>query len=175
MQEDDPISDTNLARLSAGGCEESFRALFDRYYETIHAYAWKLCCNAATADDIAQQTFIKVAGALPKQTNHLHFKPWLYKIALNTARDHLRSTSRYRERIQQLEVAQPGLDTKRTEYDEIAHLLGTLPDSLRETILLVCVQGLTQKEAAEVLNCPEGTVAWRISEARKTLTQIKSS
>ena len=54
-------------------------------------------------------------------------------------------------------------------------MLQKLSTSIRETVLLVCAQGLTHKEAARVLECPEGTVAWRISKARKILGKNKRS
>ena len=169
MEGDASISDSNLAVLSAKGCEASFRILFDRYYHAIHSYAWKLCCDSSTADDIAQQTFIKAANALPKNRLRSEFKPWIYKIALNTARDHLRSSSRYQERLKLLKELPSEQHNSPPDFEEIAHALDKLSPSHREAVLLVCVQGLTQKEAATVLGCPEGTVSWRISEARKAI------
>jgi len=171
MDADTPIPDSKLVAQAIRGCEASFRSLFERYHPEIHAYAWKLCGDAAAADDIAQQTFIKVASSLPSWRPKEPFKPWIYKIALNTARDHLRAASRYRRRLEQLEAPQSRISPDFVRYERLAELLGRLSTILRETALLVFAQGLTQKEAARVLECPEGTVAWRISEVRRILRQ----
>lgn len=170
MEEQESISDTRLVSLAIKGCESSFKALFDRYYGAIHAYAWRLCSDGGAADDIAQQTFLKVASSLQNYDNDGKFKAWLYRIALNTARDHLRATKRYRQRITHLETSQNQEFDTPDKYEHVSSLLEKLPENIRETVLLVHAQGLTQKEAAQVLNCPEGTVSWRIAEARKLLS-----
>ena len=161
----------DLAARAGRGCEDSFRQLFDRYYPLIHSYAWRFCGDAAAADDIAQQTFIKAASALRSKRGLNHFKPWIYRVALNTARDHQRGVARYRQRIDQLE-SEPSHEIPETgKYERLGEVLSQLPSAIRETVLLVFAQGLTHKESAAVLNCPEGTVAWRISEARRILKQ----
>ena len=171
MDDQAPTSENHLITLAIRGCEASFRHLFERYYPLIHAYAWKICGDSSAADDIAQQTFIKAASALPNYQQSNQFKPWIYRIALNTTRDHLRASSRYRHRLEQLETPQSQTSPEREKYEELAELLKKLSSSIQETVLLVFAQGLTQKEAAHVLQCPEGTVAWRISEARRILKQ----
>lgn len=163
--------DDDLAARAGRGCEDSFRLLFDRYYPLIHSYAWRLCGDSAAADDIAQQSFIKAATALRSQRRLKHFKPWIYRVALNTARDHQRGLSRYRQRLDQLESQRPHDVPEVGKYERLGEVLGQLPSAIQETVLLVFGQGLTHKESAEVLNCPEGTVAWRISEARRILKQ----
>jgi len=169
MNDDLPELDSNLANLAAGGCEESFRGLFDRYYDQIHAYAWRICCDSNSADDVAQQVFIKIASALPKYRHEGKFKSWIFRIALNTARDHLRVTARYRDRIAQLQADQPKVVETGASDLRVTEVLEKLPDKIRETVVLVHAQGFTQKEAADLMGCPEGTVSWRISEARKIL------
>lgn len=164
-----PITDKNLISRAKRGCESSFRCLFDRYYPVIHAYAWKICGDSTSADDIAQQTFIKVASKLSTYQQKDKFQAWLYRIALNTARDHLRATSRYRNRLEKFESPQSQSPPEWEKYEQLADSLKKLSSDLQETVLLVFAQGLTQKETAQVLQCPEGTIAWRISEARKIL------
>lgn len=165
--------ETNDARLVASaikGCEQSFRGLFDRYYSQIHSYAWKMCGDSAIADDISQQTFIKAAANLATQKGEGKFKTWLFQIALNTVRDHMRAAARYQRRLDQLDIPTSTTDSG-WDVERINELLSQLPDSLRETIVLVFGQGLTQKEASKVLDCSEGTVAWRVSEARRLLKE----
>lgn len=169
MDDQSATSDDRLVTLAMQGCEASFRLLFEQYYPHIHAYAWKICGDANSADDIAQQTFIKAATSLPKYHQKNRFKPWIYRIALNTARDHLRATSRYRQRLEQFETPQSQAPPDLEKYEQLAEVLKKLSSNIQETVLLVFAQGLTQKEAATVLQCPEGTIAWRISEARKIL------
>lgn len=172
MNDHASINEDDLAARASGGCEKSFRYLFEYYYPLIHSYAWKLCGDSAAADDIAQQTFIKAASALRGHHKVSRFKPWIYRVALNTARDHQRALSRYQQRLDQLETPLPQDLADLGTYERLTELLSQLSSTIRETVLLVFAQGLTHKEAAHVLECPEGTVAWRISEARKILKQI---
>ncbi len=169
MDEPPSTDEDDLAARAARGCGESFRHLFEIYYPLIHGYAWKLSGDSAAADDIAQQSFIKAASALRSQNRPDRFKPWIYRIALNTARDHQRAHSRYRKRIEQLEQPATQYQPDFGQYESLARILGALSATIRETVLLVFGQGLTQREAARVMECPESTVAWRISEARRIL------
>jgi len=171
MEDCESTTDSHLVNLASQGCEASFRTLFDRYYRAIHSYAWRICNDSTTAEDIAQQTFVKIAAELPHHKNEGKFKAWIYRIALNTARDHLRATQRYRQRIIDLEQSQRQEFESPDKYEYISSLLEKLPLSVREAVLLVHAQGLTQKEAAQVLDCPEGTVSWRIAEARRLLNK----
>jgi RNA polymerase sigma factor (sigma-70 family) len=164
-----PDTDNTLVSLAMQGCESSFRGLFDRYYHAIHSYVWKMCGDATTAEDIAQQTFIKIASKLHTYQPRDQFKAWIYRIALNTTRDHLRAALRYRKKLEQYETPQSESQPDLLKYELLADTLKKLPENTQETILLVFAEGFTQKEAAQILQCPEGTVAWRISEARKIL------
>jgi len=165
------IPDKQLVHEAQRGSETAFHLLFERYYDAIRGYAWKILGNESSADDVTQQTFIKVAGCLRTQKTEVVFKPWIYKIALNTARDHLRASGRYQKKLNSISDPEKSLGEHPHRFEHVAKILEKLPEEICQTVLLVFGQGLTQKESAVVLGCPEGTISWRISEARKVLRQ----
>jgi len=173
MDSENMDSDSELVRQARSGSEQAFRMIFQRYYDLVHGYAYRICHDAGLADDIAQQTFIKLANALPAYHEKQQFKSWLFRIALNTARDQLRSSRRHQSKIDHFSDSS---DKTRPEsqLDLINEWLDKLPESIREAFMLVHGWGYTQREAALQLNCPEGTVAWRISEARNIFSELQS-
>jgi len=179
MDDSDFPDDGVLVRKAAGGCEASFRCLFDRYYEEIRNFAYQRCHCVDSAGDITQAVFIKVASSLPRFRHQSSFRSWLYKIALNQIRDHLRGRIRYNRKIEICErEAADGGGSAPQAPDALLRaieLVESLPESLREAVVLVCAQGLSHGEAAVILGCAEGTVSWKLSEARRFLRRPERS
>lgn len=157
---------------AASGDAEAFAELYQRYRPMIFAYSYRLCLNAADAQDIAQETFIKMARSLAAYRPTAPFQSWLYMVCTNTARDWLRQSAR-RQKIQ---VALQDFAAESSEepqdFDEAAAALARLADDLREAIVLVFYEGLNHAEAARVLGCAETTVSWRIFKAKRKLKAI---
>ncbi len=91
----DEIDEAGLIQSAAGGDAEAFTELFNRYYAMIHAFAYRLTLCGSDAGDVAQETFIKAARALPGFRRESSFKNWLYRIALNAAEDLRRRNARH--------------------------------------------------------------------------------
>lgn len=174
MKDENIESDSEMAELAREGSELAFRVLFERYYGAVRAYAYRLCHDLSLADDITQQTFIKMAKSMPTYQEKDRFKPWIFRIALNTTRDALRSSRRYQEKIEVLSGRSKRPEVE-GQMDLIHEWLEKLPKSIREAFLLVHGWGFTHREAAAELDCPEGTIAWRISEARNIFSNLQSS
>lgn len=163
-----------LRRASAGDCQ-AFAAVFDTYYEFIYRVAFKHVGSKADAEDVAQETVVKLARKLGSYRFEARFSTWLYRLTANTAKDWLRKGYRKRELgwPETLDVA--SADPSPEHQAITRDILGTLerlPEKLREAVRLVFVDGLSHGQAAEHLGCAESTVSWRIHEARKVLTNL---
>ncbi|MEK7954253.1 RNA polymerase sigma factor [Luteolibacter soli] len=171
--------DEALARKAADGCEASFKALFTRYYPEIRNFAFRRCHCMETANDISQTVFIRVARTVADFRHESSFRSWLYQIAINCLRDDVRKRGTYDRHVAEFGEASDGVASKNAPVPsallQAIQLIESLPEALRDAVVLVSAQGLTHREAAEVLGCPEGTVAWKISEARRHLTDHKNA
>jgi RNA polymerase sigma-70 factor (ECF subfamily) len=170
-----PVADdTALISAARQGEVAAFAQLFDRYYAMIHAFAWRLSCRAADADDIAQETFIKAARALPTFRGG-DFRSWLYRIAANSARDlHREAARRTRMESEATEQMLSDSEARPADAAEVSDALARLPGELREAVVLVYLEGLNHAEAARVLGCAETTVSWRLFRARRQLKALLS-
>ena len=136
------------------------------------------------AMDIAQEAFLKAYRALPNFRGDSAFYTWLYRIAINTAKNHIVSMSRRPPEAHlenadgdaiALEELQPDIDNPEHLLlaDEIKETILTamnkLPEDLRVAITLREVEGLTYEEIAEAMDCPIGTVRSRIFRAREAV------
>ena len=171
----DTQDEDQLARQAGKGCERSFELLFRRYYPEIHAYCWRICADSNYADDLAQKSFIKASRVLEQYQGGGKFKAWIYKIALNTARDYLRQRKRDHDK-KEAYMSQKKTDTDMTrDQTPVAETLEQLPSNLQEVIILVHAQGFTHREAARILDRSPGTVSWQISEDRRLLKLERNS
>jgi RNA polymerase sigma factor (sigma-70 family) len=91
VHEDHP-PDSDLVRLASEGDEAAFSELFDRYFDRIRTFAYRIVLNHENATDIAQESFIKAARQIRTLRDGQSFQSWIYKICSNSSRDHLRST-----------------------------------------------------------------------------------
>jgi RNA polymerase sigma-70 factor, ECF subfamily len=164
MEEPEPA----LIRAAAAGDLTAFERLVRAYQEPVWRFLRRLLGDAGVAEDVAQETFLRVFRRLPTFTFEARFSTWVFQIARNAGVDELRSRSR---RIRLASLAPPptpvvGMPEARAEIDAA---LASLPVDLREAILLIEVLGLRYREAARVLGVPEGTVKSRVFSARSRL------
>lgn len=165
-----------IARFQASGDATALEALVERHLERVRNLAYRLVlCNAA-ADDVAQEVFLKVMHNAQGFRGEAKFSTWLYRITVNTAREHLRrrpTTLPLPENDSSTSIGQhdrPDCEAMQTEFLEtVEHALGALSTKLRAAIVLTAVEGLPIKEAATIEGCSTATMHWRIHEARKQL------
>ena len=180
--------ESDLLARARGGDRSAFGALVRLYQRRVYAAALHVTGNHADAEDVAQETFVRAYRGLASFDGRADFFTWLYRIAINTALNRLRSGRRTRALADAgaAEVAQLGgkpedLGAPRYAPDEQAALtqevrtvleaVAALSPTLRVTLLLATVEGLSHKQIAVVLDVPEGTVAWRVNEARRLLRE----
>lgn len=122
-------------------------------------------------------TCIKVAQNIAGFKGKSSFTTWLYTIVLNSSRDWKRSQSRHDrgsvglETIEDTLAGQSHSPEDQLEINEKMKAVYSLPEPEREIVWLVYGEGLTHKQVAEIMGCAEGTISWRISEARKILKE----
>ena len=169
-----------LVKRAQGGDRAAFDDLVRRYRARIYALSLHLTGSRSEADDITQDVFTRAYQQLHTFAGRSEFFTWLYRIAVNRSLNARRDTARRRTsglddpRVQAAVAVDAYGDPRRAAelrqtYARLVTALDRLSPTLRSTVVLVALQGLSHDEAAAVLGCPAGTVAWRIHEARNQL------
>lgn len=176
--------DQELVERVQSGDKKAFDLLMLKYQQRVVNLVYRYVKNQADALDISQEAFIKAYRALPNFRGESAFYTWLYRIAINTAKNHLLAQSRRPPSMDmETDVAEqidPGYrlrDEQTPESsllsDEIASTIklsvDELPEDLRTAITLREMEGLSYEEIAEVMECPIGTVRSRIFRAREAI------
>jgi RNA polymerase sigma-70 factor (ECF subfamily) len=163
------------------GDRAAFAGLVRAHQRRVYATALHIMGNHSDADDVAQETFVKAYRHLGSFDGRSDLFTWLYRITVNTALNHMRSRKRGDQlaRTGEEQAAEPRSDdTQKTprEWVEIADRfqrvireINELSPVLRLTLVLATVEQIPYKKIAEILDIPEGTVAWRVNEARRQL------
>lgn len=170
-----------LVDAAKSGDQRAFEALVIRYRKRIFALALHIIGSSSEADDITQDVFLKAYRALPEFEGRSQFFTWVYRMtvnrSLNARRDRARRGEDGDDPRLELAVAvdarsNPGrVHELRQTYARLLRALDALPADMRTTVILVCMQGLAHGEAAVVQNVSEGTIAWRMYEARRRLNE----
>jgi RNA polymerase sigma-70 factor (ECF subfamily) len=180
-----PGDDLDRARK---GDKAAFGRLVRLHHKRVYAAALHILGNHGDADDVTQEAFVRAYRGLGTYDGRAELSTWLYRIAINTALNFLRSQKRASA------VAQAGADAAAHEGGRPEHLgvsertpaewaqigedlrlvleeVARLSTPLRITLILATVEQLPYKQIAEILDVPEGTVAWRVNEARRVLKE----
>jgi RNA polymerase sigma-70 factor (ECF subfamily) len=167
-----------LLRRAVQGDARAFELLLTENYMKIYAIAFKWCGSQPDAEDIAHEACIKLAKKITSFKQDSEFGTWLYRITINTAKDYYKKV--YRERDKEAAYAdenyleeKPAQEQEQAVADgEIYQMIEKLSPKLKDAVFLVCAEGLSHKEAGQVLKCAEATVSWRVHEAKKKLTAM---
>ena len=100
------MSDVELALRARDGEREAFGLLLERHYDLVYRVARRFAGNAADAEDIAQDVCVGLAGKLKSFRGEARFTTWLYRVALNACRDHMRRQGRVRQLQQGFALAE---------------------------------------------------------------------
>ena len=161
--------DEILERLN-GGDASALDELVPAYYPDILRYCRRHTPDEASAEDAAQETFLKAVRHLDAHAFRGRFRAWLYKIAANTCADRCRRETPA-EPLSDSPYIDPGFE--RTELGiDLRSALAALPEAQREVVLLRYVHGLKLREAAEVLGVPLRTAQSRERAALKAMKKL---
>jgi RNA polymerase sigma-70 factor (ECF subfamily) len=179
-------ADKQLVERVQRGDKQAFDLLVLKYQHRIIKLVSRYIRDPSDAMDVAQDAFLKAYRALPNFRGESAFYTWLYRIAINTAKNYLVMQSRHLLETEVIPENEEGeqfeIESTLKEYstpenmvltDEIqatiVAAIDDLPDDLRTAILLREVEGLSYEEIANVMGCPVGTVRSRIFRARESV------
>ena len=166
-----------------GGDAEAFGAIVRRHQKRIYRLTAHLLRSSAEAEDVTQETFVRAYGALARFDGRSEPFTWIYRIAVNLSLNAIRARKTTRNsappddpQVEGLLFESRGSGTTPADASQDRELalalvdgLGELSETLRTTLIMVGVDGLSHAEAGKILGCPEGTIAWRVHEARRKL------
>jgi RNA polymerase sigma-70 factor (ECF subfamily) len=177
-------SDEQLLAGFLAGDDKAFSALVERYGQELFQFVARFVRSTAAAEDIVQETFIQVYQAAAGFDSSRRFRPWMFTIAANKARDFLRGRSRKKEvplstassadsseEVSYLDFlsdasSAPGEKLEADERrDVVRSIVSRMPDHLREVLVLGYYHRFPYREIAEVLSIPLGTVKSRLHAA----------
>ncbi|GAB4136482.1 MAG: RNA polymerase sigma factor RpoE [Planctomycetota bacterium] len=172
------LADSDLIAATLRGSEEAFRSLVERYGDRVARLLSRYSRDAMECEDLLQDVFLKVYRKLHTFQHDSAFFTWLYRVAVNTATDHLAKRKRRRLHLVEDEAVldlRPDLENESTVQplidEETARVtravLEKLPEKYRTILILREYEDLSYTEMAEVLGCNLGTVESRLFRARQ--------
>ena len=197
----DPAVPADLAAMTPaellaayrGGRDEAFQRLIDHFQPELFRFLLRFVNNRAVAEDLFQETFLQVHLSAETFDTSKRFKPWLFTIGANKARDYLRRNKRRRmlslsglasgggkggdgpSFVDLMEGDLPGPTEVAQDAEarrRVLEAVEQLPDHLREVLLLAYFEQLAYKEIAEMLSIPLGTVKSRLHAAVGTFAEL---
>ena len=182
-------TDAPLVRRAQGGDVQAFGELVERHRRAVFRAALAALGSAAEADDVTQEAFVTAYRKIGGFRGEAAFRTWLLAIAWRKALDRREGVVRWMQRLALRPASHGNLeadpieqvaDGRRTQeaallaselQREVKALIATLPRKLRDALLLAGSGDHSYEQIAAMLGIPLGTVKWRVSEARKVLTQ----
>lgn len=180
----DQVTDQALIERVQQGDKTAFDLLVLKYQNRIMKVLSRYLYDQSEVQDMAQETFIKAYRALPNFRGDSAFYTWLYRIAINTAKNHLVAQGRrppsadidaadaeqYDGESALKNYASPEREVLKDEIQRVvANAINDLPDDLKTAITLRELEGMSYEEIAEAMDCPIGTVRSRIFRAREAV------
>ena len=183
-----PMGDEREAQLiekAKKGDRAAFGQLIRMHQRRLYGCAIQMLGDRGEAEDAVQETFLRAYRAIDRFDGRAELSTWLYRICINVSLN----TIRRRRRVDAADVSDPRVPEPAADptqgqtdprgaaqthqlYQRLAQALDQLSPSLRATVILVLIDGVPPKEAAETLGCSEGTIAWRVHEARRRLRDL---
>ena len=176
----------SLINLVKKGDKKAYEVLVLQYQDRLVFSVYKFLKDYELAQDIAQEAFVKAFKNIEKFRGDSSFYTWIYRIAINTAKNLLSSKARssevYDDEIMELKLSESAVTTENPENileaeelrSKMMDAIQSLPDDIRTTLSLREFDGLSYEEIAKVQNCPIGTVRSRIHKGREILDKTFS-
>lgn len=148
-----------------------------KYGKRLYGLCLHLCANSFEADDLYQETWLRVVKHIEKYDQTKEFEPWLTRICVNTYRNGLRRILRspildFKDNETKEAVFQNIPAPEEEDYSDLHEAIDKLPEKLRVTIILFYFQEQDISTTAEILQIPTGTVKSRLNKARKLLKEV---
>jgi RNA polymerase sigma-70 factor (ECF subfamily) len=180
LNENHHAQDASLIEQARGGNEAAFGDLVKRYEQKLYRVIYRFVSDRELAEDLAQETFLRVYERLDQYDSARRFAPWLFQVAVNLTIDFIRKQKRRKKICHFSERAEdksfdPGGEDPHTKWElsqEVKHVLGMLPEKYRTVMILKDLENFSHSEIAAVLNRNEGTIRWRLAHAREKFQQL---
>lgn len=181
-------ADQVLVRRVQAGDQAAFNLLVLKYQRKVLRLVSRIVRDPSEVEDVVQEAFVKAYRALPQFRGESAFYTWLYRIAVNTAKNHLVSLGKQpipmtdltpdEDDTESFEARSVVTDNQTPESlllsrqiaETVNQSIESLPAELRTAITLREIEGLSYEEIAEAMNCPIGTVRSRIFRARESIS-----
>lgn len=169
-------TDKELIEACQRGESEAFRGLFERHKDKVYSIAWRYSGDASVAEDIAQETFLKLFVGIRNFRGEASFNSWLFRLVVNSCLDQKRKVRRLTPLLDDALGMLQSPDV--SALDELVRaevsvhlrtLLENLPDDQRILLVLRYTQALSYDEIAEILGTTHGTVASRLNRIHRAL------
>ncbi len=179
--------DQALVEKAQKGDKKAFGILVEKYHKKLYRILSRMIRDQSEIEDIVQDSFIKAYRAINNFRGDSAFYTWLYRIGVNTAKNHLTALGKRPKAMEEVEIddvenfddgyEMRNLDTPETIMmnqeivSTVSETIETLPDELKEAISLREMDGLSYEEIAVIMQCPIGTVRSRIFRAREAIAE----
>jgi RNA polymerase sigma-70 factor (ECF subfamily) len=179
--------DQQLVERAQKGDKRAFELLVIKYERKLGRLLSRMVRDAAEIDDITQEAFIKAYRALPQFRGESAFYTWLYRIAVNTAKNYLMAKGKreipksdfvdedgeaMEDVLMPHDIATPDAELQTKQIAKaVNEAVEALPEELRTAITLREIEGLSYEEIAQMMDCPIGTVRSRIFRAREAIAE----
>ena len=174
-------SDKQLIELfREGGRQDAIDELLRRHIGRVRATIFQMVHSNSDADDLTQEVFVRAVRGVQTFDCRAEFSTWLYRVAMNTTYSFLKRRGRSRvefhsdmqEPVTPADSAPDRAVLQAELTAEVETAVASLSPNLRGAIVLVCLQGLSPSEAAEVEGCSTATIHWRVHEGRQKLKRL---
>jgi len=171
------LSDQELMKLVQAGDASPAAEIFDRYSARIYNFTFRFLKNSEAAEDATQEVFVKMLKYARQFHGDAKLSTWLFSIAANLCRDHLRNADNKAKEPEETLISLPAATDSSPEWNlerrqnetRVQRALELLTPEQREAILLSRYQGLSYAEIAQIAGCSEGAVKTRVFRAMETL------
>lgn len=173
-------SDARLVEEIRQGSRSAYGELVQRYEKKLIRTIFRMVGNVQTAEDLAQETFLKAYDRLDRFDSSKRFSPWLFQIGVNTSIDWMRRNRKVHQySLQEMtrgegtyEISQddprPGMELRQ----EVQHVLGQIPMQYRTVLMLRDLEGFPCSEVADIVGRKEPTIRWRLLKAREMFREL---
>ncbi|MCA9074264.1 MAG: sigma-70 family RNA polymerase sigma factor [Planctomycetaceae bacterium] len=175
-----PLSDARLVDECRRGNQAAFGELVQRYERRLMRVIRRFVRDEDLAEDLAQETFLRVYERLEQFDTSRRFGPWLFRIGVNLTLDHLRKKKRRGlmslfSDSRQDRWPDPGVSDPRDTIDlhqEVRAVIEEMPEKYRTVLVLRDLENFSSSEIAAILDRKEATIRWRLAEARNRFQEL---
>ena len=182
MKENSRDIDSELIKKAKKGSHGAFNILMNKYYPRVYASIFSFIKSKEDSEDLSQQTFIKVWQQLDTFRGDSAFFTWVYRIAINLAKNFVASSGFKKQKIntsiQEAEIDISSFDDIESavihneSLEEISNFIDSLPESLKTAFVLRESEGKSYEDIAAITETPIGTVRSRIFRARESIVDF---